>query len=123
MCFVLLQDLLQDVKHEDRRLQEIESLTAALLKSCTTEGQMALSQDVQSLLNKKTMLQTSIHKQLGREGYQKAEQGCFEVRVKIHFFLSASVGPEVVLNLKKFKERPALERTCPFHGVIAMQSY
>ncbi|KAI4900991.1 hypothetical protein NFI96_032985 [Prochilodus magdalenae] len=73
-----LKDLLQDVTHEDRRLQEIESLTAALLRSCTTEGQMALSHDVQSLLKKKTMLQTSIHKQLGREGYQTAEQGCFE---------------------------------------------
>ncbi|XP_036438507.1 LOW QUALITY PROTEIN: nesprin-2 [Colossoma macropomum] len=74
-----LKDLLQAVGQEDMRLQVIETLTAALLKSCTLEGQLALSQDVQALLDKRTMLQKSIHKQLGRLGYQKTEEGCFEV--------------------------------------------
>ncbi|XP_017539502.1 nesprin-2 isoform X2 [Pygocentrus nattereri] len=74
-----LKDLLQAVGQEDKHLQVIETQTAALLRSCTLEGQAALSQDVQALLNKRSMLQKSIDKQLGRLGYQKTEKGCFEV--------------------------------------------
>ncbi|KAL6486315.1 hypothetical protein MHYP_G00057070 [Metynnis hypsauchen] len=74
-----LKDLLQAVGQEDKHLQVIETQTASLLRSCTLEGQAALSQDVQALLNKRTMLQKSIAKQLGRLGYQKTEKGCFEV--------------------------------------------
>lgn len=43
------------------------------------EGQTALSQDVQTLLNKPTTLEKSIHKQLDHLQSQKARETGFEV--------------------------------------------
>ncbi|XP_072538856.1 nesprin-2a isoform X2 [Salminus brasiliensis] len=74
-----LQALLLALGQQDKQLQDVEALAAALLKSCTTEGQTALSLSVQSLLTKRVMLRESIHKQLSCLENQKTGEKMFEV--------------------------------------------
>lgn len=88
---ISLQALLQAVKQEDRHLQEVETLTAALLRTCTREGQTALSQEVQTLLCRRSKLQKSISKQLGHPEHQRKGEEGFEVSSQdLHHFSCCS---------------------------------
>ncbi|XP_051500897.1 nesprin-2-like [Myxocyprinus asiaticus] len=55
-----LKALLQAVEQEGRNLLEIEKLTDVLLKTCTSEGQTALSQDIQTLFGKTSALKRTL---------------------------------------------------------------
>lgn len=76
----MLQSWFQALGHEGKNLQEI--LTTSLLTSCTPEGQTALSQNVQTLLNKQTMLEKHIHKQLSHLPSREPGETSFEVSIK-----------------------------------------
>lgn len=82
MLCVMVQALFQAVGHEGKNLHEVEILKTSLLRSCTPEGQAALSQDVQTLLSKQTLLEKSIHKKLDHLQSQKSEEMGFEVSIK-----------------------------------------
>ncbi|XP_062858585.1 nesprin-2a [Trichomycterus rosablanca] len=56
------QALLKTLEQQKKDLLDTETLAASLLKSCTPAGQTTLSQDVQTLQNKRTQLKTSITK-------------------------------------------------------------
>ncbi|KAK2864041.1 hypothetical protein Q7C36_003195 [Tachysurus vachellii] len=73
-----LEALLQALCHEAKNLHEVKILTTSLLKSCTPDGQKALSQDIQTLLKKHTMLEKSINEQLHHLQRQKAAEMDFE---------------------------------------------
>lgn len=68
----MLQALFQAMGREGTKLHEVEILKTSLLRSCTPEGQTALTQDIHTLLDKQTMLKKSIHKQLDHLQCQKA---------------------------------------------------
>lgn len=78
----MLQALFQAVSHEGKNLHEVELLKTSLLRSCTPEGQTALSQDVQTLLHKKKVLEKSIHKHLDHLQSQNSREMEFEVSIK-----------------------------------------
>ncbi|GAA6103692.1 nesprin-2 [Tachysurus ichikawai] len=73
-----LEALLQALCHEVKNVHEVKILTTSLLKICTPEGQKALSQDIQTLLKKHTMLEKSINEQLHHLQRQKAAEMGFE---------------------------------------------
>lgn len=76
--------MLQALCHEVKNVHEVKILTTSLLKICTPEGQKALSQDIQTLLKKHTMLEKSINEQLHHLQRQKAAEMGFEVSINVH---------------------------------------
>ncbi|XP_030628013.1 nesprin-2a [Chanos chanos] len=59
-----LKALQQAIDQKGRDLQEVQALTAALLHTCTTEGQTTLSNNVQSLQKQRIALEMTLHKHL-----------------------------------------------------------